>query len=144
MNSGVGTLNLVVGIPTTYQGLWRIGAHKPPDESTCSVLSDPTAAVNNTIFSFGDNIAAGDPRAHASVNNIQQEQEDRDLDNNASDPWTIVSPRRRRKKPQHQGWRTPGEGDRCHTKYGSRGQLPTCADSAIYRQNSGQEDVAWF
>ena len=118
-----------------------IGAHKTYDVGTRSKLPDPPAGVN-TIFSVGDEIAASDPRTHASVNIIQQEN--LDLDNNDSDPWTIVSPKRRRKRLQHQGWRTPGEGDRCHTKYASRGQLPTCADSAIYRQNSGQEDVAWF
>ena len=81
--------------------------------------SKNTFRQGNSIIHQGNNII------NQGVNNFQQ--------NNISDPWTLVTPRRHRRRLQHQGGRPRGEGDkdsRYHTKYGSRGQLPTCAVSA--------------
>lgn len=119
------------------------------DQDTHTDTDIQTVSVN-TIF--GDCIASIDPIHQSSdtfrqsnttfrqsnntfrqSNNIIHQGVDTFQQNNISDPWTLVTHRRQHRRLRHQGGRPRGEGDkdsRYHTKYGSRGQLPTCAVSA--------------
>ena len=88
--------------------------------------SSDTFRQRNTTFRQSNNtIRQSNNFIHQGVDTFQQ--------NNISDPWTLVTHRRQHRRLRHQGGRPRGEGDkdsRYHTKYGSRGQLPTCAVSA--------------
>ena len=95
--------------------------------------SSDTSRQSNTTFRQSNNTFRQSNNTFRQSNNIIHQGVDTFQQNNMSDPWTLVTHRRQHRRLRHQGGRPRGEGDkdsRYHTKYGSRGQLPTCAVSA--------------
>ena len=98
----------------------------------CIASIDPIHQSNNTFRQSNTTFRQSNNTFRQS-NNIIHQGVDTFQQNNISDPWTLVTHRRQHRRLRHQGGRPRGEGDkdsRYHTKYGSRGQLPTCAVSA--------------
>ena len=92
-----------------------------------------TFRQSNTTFRHSNNTFRQSNNTFRQSNNIIHQGVDTFQQNNISDPWTLVTHRRQHRRLRHQGGRPRGEGDkdsRYHTKYGSRGQLPTCAVSS--------------